>query len=510
MRNIFRQLLAKRPPQSMFDLSHSIKASLKFGYMYPILVQEVLPHDVFKVKTEMLARLAPMLAPVMHRINMRINYFFVPNRLVWDEFEDFITGGEDGTAAPQHPNILFDSTSYTAQTMTKGSLYDFLGFPTPEAGVDNPVAVNALPFRAYQLIYNEYYRDQNVVNKIPIVKTSGQSDGIGDMVQLRKASYDKDYFTSCLPWAQRGDEVTIPFKPSYMDTSEVLQSSTGSPFATDSDLWQLGGTGELQNDVGQDARIQNLEEEQGATINDLRTANKLQMWLEKMARGGSRYAEVILEHFFIRSSDARLQRPEYLGGNTSPVVISEVLSTVGTTASGIEAPQGNMSGHGVAANSTRGFRRKFNEHGFVIGILHATPRNAYFQGMPRWATRSSKMDYAWPVFANLGEQEVLNRELYWPFTGSNVGNQTFGYQSRYAEYKYHTDQVHGEFRDTLKYWHLSRDFANQPALNQDFLEVDPEDLDRIFAVSDEDQFYMNIIHKIRAKRCLPYFGSPTL
>lgn len=499
------------PKKSKFDLSHERKLSLNMGDLVPIMAQEVLPGDRFRVNTELMLRLAPMLAPVMHRFNVFVHNWYVPNRLLWDEWQDFITGGKNGDLAPVAPHF-FAVPSTNTSLFTNGTLADYFGLPTiPESGavISNQYKISALPFRAYQLIYNECYRDQNLSDPVDF---GGLGSGMIapntqqfiDLMSLRKSSWEKDYYTSALPWAQRGGSSVAPVEYGQGSTSQVFQAGTQIP-PTDGDLKSTAGA--LQSSAGENSYV--TAGDAGVDINEFRKAWRVQQWLEKNARGGARYIEVLLKHFGVMSSDARLQRPEYLGGATAPVSISEVLSTFQFSGDVTGQPQGNMAGHGIAASAGLGFKRRFEEHGWVISILRVMPRTCYQQGIPKSFRRFDKFDYAWPVFANLGEQEVKDSEIYAQYeAASNTPDGTFGYQERYAEYKYGFNTVHGEFRDSLAYWHDGRIFASKPALNEAFVTADPST--RIFAVEDEavDKLYCQVYHKIDAVRPLPFFGTP--
>lgn len=513
--NIFDKIRITKPRKNKFDLSHEKKMSLNMGNLIPMLVNDIVPGDSFRVNSEILIRFAPMLAPIMHRVNVFTHYFFVPNRLVWDEWEDFITGGATGLSEPVPPYITINSTS--SGLFAKGTLPDYMGIPVPPQDPDpvqQTVDISALPFRAYQLIYDEYYRDPTLSDPSEFAKTSGAQpfSEASIICAMRKRSWEKDYFTSALPEAQRGGSVGSPVTGSVgagtFRTGDVRKNSdntlaTGDLTANlgvmsagaDNAYQELTGSGELT-----DASMQ---------ITELRRAIRLQEWLEKNARGGYRYIEQILSHFGVRSSDARLQRPEYLGGGKVPVVISEVLSTFQQTAEGV--PQGNMAGHGVSVGNTNGFSKTFEEHGYVIGIMSIIPKTAYQQGVPRHFSRFDKFDYYWPEFANIGEQEILNQELYMDYASVTPNKATtFGYQSRYAEYKYCPSTVHGDFLDNLSYWHMGRIFEAIPSLNQAFIEADPTQ--RIFAVTDPDEhkLYCQIYNSVSALRPMPYFGTPTL
>lgn len=512
----FDKVRMRVPSKNLFNLDHTRKFSMRMGYLTPIMVQEVLPSDKFSVNTEMMMRLAPMLAPVMHRVNVWVHYFFVPNRLVWSEWEDFITGGRLGTSAPVHPYIE-DSNTY-GRLGAVGGLADYMGLPVVDDSysIDTyPLRWSALPFRAYQLIYDEYYRDQNLTASLDLDFSSGAVSAAEatKIMTIRKRCWEKDYFTSALPFAQRGPASLIPMEAAveYKDTSLIKLTNGTTPMSTD-DLYNIDGELYLDTPGGQSGRIENIEsiENSTVTISDLRRSIRLQEWLEKNATAGARYTEQIRAHFGVISSDARLQRPEYLGGGKAPVVMSEVLSTVNAT----EVPQGNMAGHGIAIGNSNRFKRSFEEHGFIIGICSVLPETAYQQGLHKMYSRFDKFDYAWPEFAQIGEQEVKSRELYYSPTQTSDPEATFGYQSRYAEYKFMNSSVHGQMRSSLDYWHMGRkfpaDFVGAPQLNTSFVESDPTT--RIFAVEDpsSEHLYVQMYNRVRALRPLPYYGTPTL
>ncbi|AXH75393.1 MAG: major capsid protein [Microviridae sp.] len=516
--SIFDSVKGMRVPKNKFDLSHEKKMSMKMGTLTPFLLQEIIPGDSFRVNTEMLMRLQPMLAPIFHRVRVKTDYFFVPNRLVWENWQKFITGGDTGADNPVHPYITIDNTG--RGNFAKGSLADYMGIPpveTPTVSAEGQLQINALPFRAYQLVYNEYYRDQNLQSEVTVNKTDGAiatgSAEYNSLLTMRNRAWEKDYFTSCLPWAQKGGPVVVPSETVYhADGSKLIRADTGLPLPNEAGIKSVaGGVLEGTGSAGIPANIDNLEGV-NITVNDLRVAVRLQEWLERNARAGSRYIENILANFGVLSSDARLQRPEWLGGNINPIVISEVLSTY-QNADDSGYPQGTMAGHGISTGGNGGFKRKFEEHGFVIGLMTIIPRTAYQQGVDKMWSRFDKLEYAWPSFAQLGEQAVLNQELYYnpEDTGIDITNKaTFGYQSRYAEYKYKPSTVHGDFRDNLDYWHMGRKFTAAPVLNEAFIKADPTK--RIFAVTDptEDEILCQIYNRVDAIRPLPYFNSPTL
>lgn len=487
------------------------------GHLVPIMLEEIVPGDGFRASSEIMMRLAPMLAPVMHRVNVWTHFFFVPNRLLWNEWEDFITGGEDGTSEPVHPHFLADVAAQIPNVMTLGSLADYFGLPIlPSAFMAEDIQISALPFRAYQLIYNEYYRDQNLTPKVDFNLSSGQVSGaeLQRIMSIRYRAWEKDYLTSALPFAQRGDAVSIPGTANYLDVSEVYNTDGTTPASSgrnlgvhDVDAGDLASDNTGGSNFLDKMQLQNLEDI-GIDINDLRRSNALQKWLELAARGGSRYIEQMKSFFGVVSSDSRLQRPEYLGGGKQNVIISEVLQTSET---GAETPLGEMGGHGVSVGSTNRFSRKrFEEHGFVIGIMSVLPRTAYQQGVNRMWSRAEKFDYYWPQFAHLGEQAVLNKEVFYDEAQTGTAD-TWGYQSRYAEYKHRQSQVAGDFRTTLNFWHMGRIFDDLPPLNTSFVEAS-DVTHRIFANTDVDdhKLWVQVFNSISALRPMPYYGTPRL
>lgn len=504
-----------KPKKSVFDLTHDVKMSCKMGNLYPVLAMEAVPGDKFDISCESLIRMAPMIAPVMHRMDVTIHYFFVPNRIVWSNWEKFITNTPALPVAPTLP-----LTTVLDPDVVK--FYDYMGIPAPGSLVAIPI--NALPFAAYQCIYNEYYRDQNLITPVPYQLVDGDNSiQIAELAKMRIRAYEHDYFTAALPFAQKGAPVEIPFQgdvtlknPLPGTAGQFVDAVTGTGNqvgAVENDgvipnvRTSINGDGQVYNPLG------TLEVNGGtSTINDLRRAYRLQEWLEKNARGGTRYIENILTHFGVRSSDSRLQRPEYITGVKNPIVISEVLNTAGLEITGTDQlPQGNMSGHGVGVVSGRQGSYYCEEHGWIMGIMSILPRTAYQQGIQKQYLKTDPLDYFWPSFANIGEQEVLNKELFIAPTTA-VQDAVFGYVPRYAEYKYFPSRVAGDFKTSLNYWHLGRIFTAQPGLNQAFIECKPEDQDRIFAVADDDTDYLycHVLNKIKAIRPMPYFGTPMM
>ncbi|WNK13921.1 MAG: major capsid protein [Microvirus sp.] len=505
MSKIFENVQFNKPKKSLFDLSHEKKLTMNMGDLVPILLMETIPGDKFRVNTESLVRFAPLISPMMHRVNSYIHFFYVPMRLVFKDYETFITGGDDGMQTAACP--IINITAGMASQVDKGSLADYLGLPSPPAGViANQRTINAMPFRAYQLIYNEYYRDQNLITKVPITTSSGLISNSGEIdatLLLRKRCWEKDYFTSCLPKSQKGNEVLLPNTVRYIDQPLSNITAVG-----DAALTVMAGSNNIQADDGATpypVQIHNIEG-LDITINDLRTSARLQEFLERLARGGSRLTEVIKSFFGVESEDARLQRPEFLGGGKTPVQVSEVLSTFDST----ETAGATMYGHGISAGNSNRFIKFFPEMGYVIGIMSVMPVTSYTNGMPKMFLKYDKYDYYWPTFAQLGEQEVINQEVYDSYKDSDNPTQTFGYQSRYAEYKYQPSTIHGEFKDTLDYWTMSRVFAAMPALNEQFVKADPTQ--RVFSVVDPavHKLYVQLYNNVRALRPMPYFNNPIL
>lgn len=560
--SIFSNVSSRRPPSSDFNLSHTRKFAFDAGVCVPTLCQEVLPSDKWNYAMSAMIRMMPMQAPIMHMVDVYNYSFFVPARLTMErgKFETFITGGKNGDGKDALGNTIeipyflvnwrsdlahvagvsFNYTSMLFQSSNSQSLADFLGVGLAYDAIENSntvtTKINAMPFIAYWRIWNQYFRDQNLHpdyedlypgifdasgNITAALYTANITNAANPLLffpffSMPSVCWEKDYFTSALPFAQRGNPVETPLSGTgsvtYMPQSEVYDTGTGL----------LAGDGILQSDngflengptppAGAASRIENIDEVNlesgGFTINALRLAARLQEWLEKMARGGARYIEQMKVHFGVISSDARLQRPQFLGGGKIPVSISEVLQTSedGST------PLASMAGHGVSAGSINSFNRFFEEHGFVISVMFMRPRTAYQQGMPRLFTqRFDKLGWAWPSFAHLGEQEVLNGELF--FTGGTPAADldTFGYQARYAEYKYIPSTVHGNFQFDLNFWHWGRIFASAPSLSPEFVQCDPST--RIFNVIDtnETHLYCIVNNRIKARRPLPYFSSPSL
>lgn len=538
---IFNVVPVQKPKRSFFDLSHEVKMSGKFSYLYPVFVQETLPGDTFRNTSTIFMRLAPMLAPIMHRLDVTTHFFFVPYRLCTDAWEPFITGGqtgEDVSVLPFFTPAEIANEGFETY-MEKRTLWDYLGLPvTTEAAANSSTEeISALPFIAYTKIWNDYYRDPNFDTEIPPLGNSGNvSSTIVGYGELRRRAWSKDYFTSCLPWAQRGESVLIPMTGVASDadgdiswkSAATFQTSAGANFSA-SNLQIVAGSATEQAKIKAGAgtpeqgRLKNIDtitwDNQEITINDLRTSLAIQRWLENNARGGARYIEQIMSHFGVRVQDYRLQRAEYLGGGKQPVQISEVLATAKTEVDASVTPVGDLSGHGISVGKSNQFTYRCTEHGIILGIMSVMPQPAYQQGIDRMWSRKERFDFAFPELAHLGEQEVLSKEVFYSFLAADdaANNSTFGYIPRYAEYKFKLDRVAGDFRDNLQYWHLGRFFTSRPTLSENFTTADEsgdeveEGMRRIFAVQTEDDYlWIQIFHRCGAKRPLPYFGVPKL
>lgn len=498
--------------RSKHSLSNYKVLSCDGGYLVPVGLQEVLPGDVFNHKIRGLVRAAPMIAPVMHQVDVRLHCWFVPNRLLWTDWENFITGGPDGEDASVAPTIEMTFTSGSPDTGNNqvGFLPDFLGIP-PEV---NGQFVSALPFRAYNLIFNEFYRDQDLVAPRAISKASGV-DTTTDPT-LARIAWEKDYYTSARPWESKGPTLTLPLG----DQAPVLgigPTTTGT-YTTSGVLKQSDGTTiNLANADGQramaDSQFSLRQMQKGtATGNqpdiyaDLSAATGVDLvtlreyfgqlrYQEARAKYGSRYTEY-LAYLGVRSSDARLQRPEYLGGGRVPVQFSEVLQTAPSTSDFV----GTMAGHGIAGARSNRYRRFFEEHGWVMVLVSIRPKTMYVDGIQRHWSRATKEDYFQKELAAVGSQEVLNKEVQ---AVHSSPNGVFGYQDRYDEYRRTENTIAGEMRTTLNYWHMAREFSGDVALNSSFVTCTPTD--RVFAGSEElvDQYYLMIHHSLQARRIVP-------
>lgn len=545
--SIFSKVPIRRPKRNVFNLSHDVKLTTEFGRITPFLCEPVVPGDRWQLSSTVQVRMAPMTAPVMQMFKIYQHFYYVPFRLVWSKWNDFYFGpeytkGEEVPPTPVYPRFKFPN-SVDGKISGESSLFDYLGFPANKtlSSSSLPAIANnyfdILPFRAYHLIWNEFFRDENLQKPVNIGKDidgyidSENFESLSDLLQLHYISWRKDYFTSALPFAQRGPDVRLPLTGDgtlVFDNDEPTRlvsinggSTAGNLSAStvlDEDYSHLASPNDVVNvDNSRNLRLARNEEGlESATINEVRRAFAVQKIYELAARVGARPVEQLLGFFGVKSSDARLQRPEYLGGNVVPMYIGEVLQTSESTEDG--TPLATPAGVGSASGTSRQFNRFFEEPGLVIGLISVVPTAAYMQGLPRKYTKFTRFDHYWPQLANLGEQEIKNQELY--FDPANIGGNNereFGYTPRYAEYKQIPSSIHGDFRASLDFWHDARKFSSRPSLNSEFITVKPSGRDtginRIFAVTDtdfEDHLWIHIYNRIKAVRPMPKFGIPSL
>lgn len=503
-------------PRSSFNRSHGHKTTFNAGYLIPVYLDEALPGDTFNCKMTAFARLATPLFPIMDNLWMESFFFAVPNRLVWENWERF-NGAQD------NPD---DSTDFILPQMTapavggfaSGTLYDYFGYPI---AVNSLLIENTLFARAYNLIYNSWFRDENLQDSV-VVDIDDGPDAPGDYVLLRRGKR-YDYFTSCLPWPQKGPSVELPLGTSapvlttvlgtrlnqLNDTSGV-QNFTSLHFSTALGDTLTTGIG-LAADGNDTNLYADLSSATAATINQLRQAFQVQKLYERDARGGTRYTEIVRSHFGVISPDARLQRPEYLGGGSSPVNINPVAQTSGTGISDQDTPQGNLAAFGTTALINHGFVKSFTEHTLIIGLICVRADYTYQQGLNRMFSRSTRFDFYWPALSHIGEQAVLNKEIYAQGTAADL--DVFGYQERFAEYRYKPSIITSLFRSdaagTLDSWHLSQDFGSLPTLGPDFIVEDPP-MARIKAVPSEPDFIFDSFFDLKCARPMPVYGVPGL
>lgn len=511
MKHQFSQIPNVQIPRSRFDRSHGLKTSFDAGFLIPIFLDEVVPGDSFNLRLDAFARLATPIHPVMDNMYLETFFFFVPTRTIWTNFKKMM-GEQDNPT---------DSIDYTlprsSYQVTEGSLLDYLGLP-PAVGTQDKIT--DLPMRAYVKIWNEWFRDQNLQDSL----TYPTGNGVGTLSDypLLRRGKRHDYFTSCLPWPQKGGAVNIPIAGEapvmgignvWTDNgqSRTIQEANDSAISS-GQLWNYSRLAYIDGPpVLSGASVYADLDQVTATINELRQAFQIQKLLEKDARGGSRYVEVIASHFGISNAggDARLQRAEYLGGGSSPVNINPIAQTSETTGT---TPQGNLSAMGTASVSGHGFSKSFTEHGYIIGLANVRADLTYQQGINRLWSRQTRYDFYWPSLAHIGEQAVLNKEIM--AVGSTATDDlVFGYQERFAEYRYKPSMITGAFRSnaaqSLDTWHLSQDFATVPNLNASFIEDNPP-IDRIIAVPSQPQFIMDCYFNLKCARPMPLYGVPGL
>jgi hypothetical protein len=509
----FTSIKVQTPETNTFDLSHDNKLSLDIGGLYPVATWETLPGDKWTITPEALVRFAPMVYPVMHKIDVFIHFFYVPYRVLWTNFTKFIAG--EAVAQPTMTGL-----SENPWEITAGSLSDYLGLPLTDSMTETLLFY---PFTAYHMIFNQYYQDQNndstyagLRAALEAIQQFPSGSTIEPTVEwtstIRKRAWEHDYFTSVLPTTQKGPSVSIPITLNDLpvEVYEVLGLTSNVPPTVDGNLGNLVGVAYTDDGVNppEAIKLAGLTDSSGAsiegTINQLRVSYALQRFYELNMRGGTRYNELIMARWGVDIKDDRISRPEYIGGVKNNVVISEVLQTSET---GAGSALGEYAGHGSGVLSGNTISYYCPEHGIIMGIMSVRPQTAYFQGIPKMWNRLQTTDYFTPEFAHIGEQAVLNKEIYYDNSLLNL-NDEFGYMPMGSEYKYIPSGLHGQFRTTFLPFTLARNFASQPTLNEEFIYVNDDK--RIFAVTDPEvqSLYAHVFFNVTAKRKIPFYSTP--
>lgn len=509
-KSLFERVPMDKPARSTFDLSHWVRTSGNMGWIMPICAMEALPGSSFRIRGENMLRFQPLVSPVLHEFTVTQHYWFIPWRIVWENFDDWVYN--DGSKPlPAAPYITMDGN-----TAINFPLANYLGIP--QNGTATTDDISALPFAAYQATINENYRDQNLQPEINYKLVDGANPYGSDLMKLRRACWEHDYLTSALPFEQKGQAVEIPggdvqLKANWNSQGNPHFQGGSSAIPTGGVTSQASGVG-FTGDILVNGTTTVAYDPDGslfapmATVNELRKAERLQEFLEILARGGSRPKEIMKNMFDVNPQDARLDVPEYITGMKTPVVISEVLNTAASSGQSQGRAQGDMAGHGVSIGGGVPTRYTAMEHGMVLGVMVVRPKTAYMNGIPKMFTKlSDPFQYAWPKFAQIGEQPIERREVYGFSTNPD---STFGFIPRYSEYKYANDLVTGDFRTTLKHWTAVRDLPSTVALNEQFVECNPTH--DIFAVTNPNvhKLLIQVRNDVQCTHPLPFYGVPTL